>query len=534
MGRVTDQQVRKLREEMARHGRAEVASLRAGMHRNTARKYLNAAKLPSELRQPRDWRTRVDPFAEDWKAIAERLADAPELEAKHLFWDLMRLRPGVYQEGQLRTFQRRVQVWQAQHGPDKEVFFPQEHIPGEAMQTDFTWATELAITIQGEAFPHMLCHMVLPWSNWNYATVSQSESMLALRNGMAAALIQLGRVPRFHQTDNSTAATHRIAGRDSDEEASEKELTGDCYGRKTREFNAEYLAVVRHYGMEPRTIGIGQSNQNGDVEASNNALKRRLKQHLLMRGNRDFPSVEAYEGWIQDICRVVNGRRQRVEEELAAMTALRVEAFTAFDEIQTKVTEESVLVVKRNTYSVQPRLIGQRVRVRIYEMRLEVWHAGRRVLELPRLLGKNNCRIDYRHIIDALLRKTGAFARYRHREALFPSPVWHQALENLEKALGPRKGEVDYLRLLHLAASTLECDVEAALILLMEAGEVPEVDRVKALMGLHKPAEVPAIAPLQVDLGEFDGLLSALLAGGSMSANEVSGSAHGARYMEAV
>jgi hypothetical protein len=512
MDRVTDKQVRILREAMAKYGTVEVAALKARMHRNTARKYLNDLKFPSEMKQPRDWRTRPDPFAEDWPAIAERLADAPELEAKHLFWDLMRLRPGVYQEGQLRTFQRRVQVWQAHHGPDKEVFFPQEHVPGEAMQTDFTWATELGITIQGEAFPHMLCHMVLPWSNWNYATVSQSESMLALRNGIASALIQLGRVPQFHQTDNSTAATHRIPEQEDGQEAPAQELTGDCYGRKTREYNAEYLAVVRHYGMEPRTIGIGQSNQNGDVEASNNALKRRLKQHLLVRGSRDFPAVEAYETWIQNICRVVNGRRKRVDEELAAMAPMRVEAFVEFDELTTKVTEESVLVVKRNLYSVPPRLIGQRVRVRIYEMHLEVWHAGQRILNLPRLLGRNNCRIDYRHIIDALLRKVGAFARYRHREALFPSPVRHQALETLEKALGPRKGEVAYLRLLHLAANTLESDVEAALALLMEAGEVPDPDRAKALLGMEKPAEVPAIEPLQVDLKEFDGLLADTLA----------------------
>jgi hypothetical protein len=322
----------------------------------------------------------------------------------------------------------------------------------------------------------------------------------------------LGRVPRFHQTDNSTAATHRIAGSDAEDGLSEKALTGDCYGRKTREFNTEYLAVVRHYGMEARTIGIGQSNQNGDVEASNNALKRRLIQHLLVRGSRDFPTVEAWEGWVQDICRVVNGRRKRVEEELAAMAPLRVEAFAEFDELRTKVTEESVLVVKRNLYSVPPRLIGQQVRVRIYEMRLEVWHAGRRILDLPRLLGKGNCRIDYRHIIDALLRKSGAFARYRHRQALFPSPVWYEALAVLEKALGQRKGEVDYLRLLHLAANTLECDVEAALVLMMAEGEAPTPDRVKALLGLEKPAEVPALEPLQVDLAEFDGLLTESLA----------------------
>ena len=247
MAPVTDKQVRKLREEMAKHGVLEIAAMKADMHRNTARKYLNTSKFPSDLKLPREWRTRTDPFAEDWAAITERLTDAPELEAKHMFWDLMRLRPGIYQEGQLRTFQRRVQVWQAHHGIDKEVFFPQEHIPGEAMQTDFTWATELEVTIQGEEFPHMLCHMVLPWSNWNYATVSQSESMLALRNGIASALVQLGRVPQWHQTDNSTAATHRITGKeDAELETPEKELTGDCYGQKTREFNTESSPLRRN------------------------------------------------------------------------------------------------------------------------------------------------------------------------------------------------------------------------------------------------------------------------------------------------
>ena len=498
MGRVTDQQVRKLREEMAKHGCAGLASIRSGMHRNTGRKYLNTSKLPSELKQPRDWRTRLDPFAADWADIERRLGDAPELEARILFEDLMRRRPGVYLEGQLRTFQRRVKDWRAHHGPDKEVFFPQEHRPGEALQTDFTWATELGVTLQGEAFPHLLCHVVLPYSNWSWITVCQSESMLALRRGVPSALVQLGRVPQFHQTDNSTSATHEIS-------AAEAEVGG--MGHRRRAFNEEYVALMHHYDMQPRTIGIGKSQQNGDVEALNGALKRRLNQHLLLRGSRDFPTVEAWEAWAQGICRGVNERRPRVAEELAAMRPLRVETFPEFDEIRTRVTAESTLVVKRNTYSVPPRLIGEQVRVRLYELRVEVWHSGKRVLEMPRLLGKNHHHIDYRHVIDSLLRKPGAFARFRHREDLFPSPVWHQALGVLEKTLGERKGEVAYLRLLHLASKTMECDVEAALGLLLEAGEIPEPERVKALMGVENPTQAPEIAPLIVDLTEFDTLL---------------------------
>ena len=503
MARVTDQQVRKLREEMAKHGCAELASMRSGMHRNTGRKYLRTTRFPSDFKQPRNWRTRPDPFVADWPAIEQRLVDAPEFEARILFADLCRRRPGICQEGQLRTFQRRVKVWRAHHGPDKEVFFPQDHRPGEALQTDFTWATELEVTIEGQAFPHLLCHVVLPYSNWGWITVCQSESMLSLRRGVPAALVQLGRLPEFHQTDNSTAATHEIpAAGEAGENASGKPM-----GRRKRDFNDEYLDLMRHYDLKPRTIGIGKSEQNGDVESLNGALKRRLHQHLLLRGSRDFPTVEAWEAWAQGVCRTVNERRPRVAEELAAMRPLRVEAFLEFNEIQTRVTTESTLVVKRNTYAVPPRLIGEQVRVRLYEMRLEVWHSGKRVLEIARLLGKNNHHIDYRHVIDSLLRKPGAFARFRYKEDLFPSPVWHLALGELEKSLGERKGEVAYLRLLHLASKTMECEVEAALTLLMESGEVPEPERVKDLMGVEKPNQVPEIAPLIVNLKEFDILL---------------------------
>ena len=247
MARVTDQQVRRLREEMTKLGCVEVAALRVGMHRNTARKYLKMGQFPSDLKRARTWDTRPDPFSADWPEVEARLQLAPTLQARALFEHLMLLRPGVYDEGQLRTFQRRVKVWRAHHGPDKEVFFRQDHIPGEAMQTDFTWATELEVTILGQPFPHMLCHVVLPYSNWDWITVSQSESMLALRRGVPAALVQLGRVPQFHQTDNSTAATHvRAAEDEPGEDAAGKPAT-----RWTRDFNADYVEMNKHYGMIP-------------------------------------------------------------------------------------------------------------------------------------------------------------------------------------------------------------------------------------------------------------------------------------------
>ena len=212
------------------------AALRAGMHRNTARKYLRSGKLPSETRKPRSWRTRRNPFEEHWPGIVAMLEEAPELEVKTIFMDLLERHPDRYHEGQLRTLQRHVKTWRAQEGPPKEVFFPQAHRPGEAAQTDFTWANELGITIGGEPYPHLLCHVVLPYSNWGFATPCRSESLPALREGVQGAFFTLGRVPKYHQTDNSSSATHSLPS-----------------GK--REFNEEYVELMTHHSLYPGSRG---------------------------------------------------------------------------------------------------------------------------------------------------------------------------------------------------------------------------------------------------------------------------------------
>jgi transposase len=266
-------------KEIRKTGKIGDSALRSGMSRNTAAKYVKIGKLPSELMEPRTWRTRADPFDSDWDGIVERLRDAPELEAKALFETLLEMNPDQYHLGQLRTFQRRLKRWRASEGPAKTVFFAQKHLPGEAIQTDFTWATKLGITIAGEPFVHMLCNVVLPYSNWQWATVCRSESLSALKRGVQEAVFRLGKAPEYHQTDNSTAATHNLTS-----------------GK--RAFNNEYEQFIQHLGMKPRTITIGEKHQNGDVEALNGVLKRRLKQHLLLMGSKDFESVSQYESWL--------------------------------------------------------------------------------------------------------------------------------------------------------------------------------------------------------------------------------------------
>jgi len=489
---VTDGQVRKVMKEFAKSGSVSRAALKGDVDRGTARKYLTADKLPSELATPRNWKTRKDPFAEVWEQDIEPIfVDAPEIEAKLVFEFLCELYPDRFEEGQLRTLQRRKKQWLATSGPEREIMFPQEHRPGEAMQTDFTCANELGVTIAGEPFPHLLCNCVLPYSNWQRVTVARSESLLAIKHGVQEAVFHLGKVTAWHQTDNSTAATHSLP-------------------EGLRTFNDEYLAFMEHLGMTPRTIRVGASNQNGDVEALNGALKRRLRQHLLLRGSSDFDSVEEYQRFIDGVIGRANGLRiKKLEEELRVMRTLTVDRVPTFRLEDAKVCASSTIRVMRNTYSVPSRLIGETVRSRVYDDRIEVWYAQQHQVTMPRLHGEANALIDYRHVIWSLVRKPGAFQQYKYRESMFPTMTFRRAYDALIDGY-PRdkeKADLEYLRILHLAASTMEKEVESALELLLETGSLRNVDDVRELLDPERPV-IPALVEQPVDLTVYDRLLS--------------------------
>lgn len=486
--RVTDAQVRKLRSEMIRCGKVGVAGARAGMSRNTAAKYLATDELPSELRRPRTWRTRPDPFEEVWPAIAAKLQEQPALQAKTLFQELMTTKPGNYHEGQLRTLQRRLKQWRAQEGPNKELFLPQEHRPGEALQTDFTSMNSLGISIAGVPYEHLLCHSVLPYSNWGWGTPCHSESLPALKRGVQAALLRLGRLPEYHQTDNSTAATHRLE-------------TGK------RAFNDDYLEFMGHYGLKPRTIAIGKKEQNGDAESLHGALKREVDQQLMLRGHRDFDEHDEYVTWLHGILEARNrSRGGRFDAEFAAMRPLLVAPVPEYTEVDVRVGTGGMMRVKGNTYSVPSRLRDEKVRVRVFDDRLEVFYGEVRQLTIERLLGKHGHRINYRHVVHSLLRKPGAFRRYRYRDDLFPTEVFRAAFESLDARLPEREADIEYLRVLDLAATTMESEVEAALRALLERGSLPRAESIRELVA-PRQASLPELDVAPVDLTCYDALL---------------------------
>ena len=483
---ISDAQVRRLREELARGRTLQEAALRSGMDAKTARNH-RSGDLPSRRSRPRDWRTRANPFAEIWADVVAELQAAPNLEAKALFSWLQNKHPGRFADGQIRSFQRRVKEWRAMHGPGKEVFFAQVHEPGRLCASDFTHMSDLEVTIAGQPFPHLVYHFVLTYSNWEHASICFSESFESLAEGLQNALAALGGAPLRHRTDRMGLAV--------------------ANSRPQRDFTARYLGLVEYYGLVPEKTQARRGNENGDVEASHRWFKEGVHQTLLLRGSREFAARDAYALFLEDLSGSRNaGRQARFAEEVAVLRPLPARRLDICRRKPVRVDSGSLIHVDRNAYSVPARLVGERVEARLYAERLEVWYAQTLLLTLPRLYGRRRHRVDYRHVIDALIRKPGAFAQYRYRADLFPTSRFRMAYDALVEA-SPTRGSKAYLELLQLAAQEGEALVEAALEGLFAEGATPSLTNV--VNRLHKSAPLSAtdVVVEEADLSSFDALL---------------------------
>lgn len=465
----------------------------AGMSEKTAHKW-KAGALPSEARARREraWRTREDPFADVWKSELLPLLEADQdgaLEATTLLKALEEKQPGRFSSAQLRTLQRRVSEWRALHGPEREVYFEQVHVPGREGAFDFTNCGELRVTIQGVLFAHLLFQFVLSFSKWRHVTLAYSETFEAMVAGLQRAVWALGGTPAVWRSDNLSAATHQLPG-------------------GGRELTRRFEAVLDHYSVRSTRIVPGKSNENGVAEKGNDLLKRRLEQALVVRGSRDFASVPAYEAFVAEVVAKMNRDcAARLAEERPQLKPLPSSPVPEYTTYRATVRCWSTIHFAKRTYSVPSRLIGKELEVRLYATELELRYNDKPAGTIPRIRGDQPYRIDYRHVIWSLVRKPGAFARYRYREELFPSLTFRRAYDALVEARGER-AEVEYVRILHLAASTLESDVERALELLLERGERFDYAAVKALAAPEK-APVPEVHIPAPDLTEYDRLLAA-------------------------
>jgi transposase len=487
---VTDEQV-KLLMSLLNQGIVQVtAAAKAGMSERTARKYVRSGASPSAAKAPHTWRTRADPFAEVWPEIEALLKQDAGLQAKTVWEELNRRHVGLYSAGQLRTLQRRFMDWRIKAGPDREVFFPQTHVPGEQGQSDFTDMRELEVVIAGEPFMHLLYHFVLTYSNWESVSICPSESFEALSAGMQTAFWRLGGVPIEHRTDNLSAATHELA-----------ESRG-------RDFTARYRELIDHYGLRASRNFPGNAHENGDVESANGRLKNTIDQRLRLRGSRAFTSREAYEGFLDGCVQTRNATRTtRIEEERRHLRVLPARPLPAYRESYATVSRASAVRVLKCSYSVSSRLIGHRLRVRLHADIVELHHRGVRVAKMDRIVVGGKHKIDYRHIIHTLVRKPGAFRRYVFREALFPALEFRRTYDAL-LAAGSDRADMEYVRILHLAASDGEESVRSVLATLLETRIVPTYEAVRAEVRGERVAEgIPYLNITAPDLNIYDRLL---------------------------
>ena len=484
---VTDHQVRRLMSLVNTETTLAVAAAKAGMDEKTARKYRRSGKLPNECRPEHIWRTRTDPFDSVWEEVAERLKINAGLQAKTLFQDLQRRFPGEFQDGQLRTLQRRIKHWRATEGPDQEVYFPQVHKPGELGASDFTHMTSLHVTLSGQPFEHMLYHFVLTYSNWETGSICFSECFESLSEGLQNALWELGGVPKQHRTDCLTAAVKL---------------------ENQEEFTRRYQSLLAHYGLEGIHGQPYHGNENGDVEQRHRRFKEALDQALLLRGSRDFENRQLYQTFLSALFSQLNaGRSVRFREEVATLGRLPLQRLETARKINVSVSAYSTIRVRNNTYSAPARLIGEVVEVRLGSETIEVWYGQRHIETIPRLRGQGRHCIRYRHVIDWLVRKPGAFANYRYREDLFPTSRFRMAYDQMTRT-GPSKASRSYLAVLELAAKESEAGVDDALRHLLDQEEEITYEAVKALVcSAQQIAPATAICVAPVDLADYDTLL---------------------------
>jgi hypothetical protein len=464
------------------------AAAKSGMDEKTARKYVKAGKLPSELKARRTWRTRGDPFADIWEEVRENLAVNPGLEAKTLFEYLQERYPGKFSDGQLRTLQRRIKYWRVVEGPWKEIYFPQKHRPGELAESDFTHMGKLGITISGQPFDHLLYHFVLTYSNWETGGICYSESFESLSEGLQAALWELGGVPHAHQTDRLTAAVQKPV--------------------HPEEFTPRYQALLTHYDMEGRKTQSASPNENGDIEQRNYRFKKAVEQALLLRGSSDFAGLEDYKLFLKGLfARLNSGRRERFLEEQRNLKRLPERRLESCKRLSVSVGPSSTIRVNHNVYSVESRLIGEAIEVHLFADHLDLYYGQKCVGTLPRLRGEKRYMINYRHMIDQLERKPGAFENYRYREEMFPGSYFRLAYDELRTRHAPQQATREYLKILRMAAKESEAGVTMALSELCGREPITASAVEEILHAQHKPSLYAGVRIAEVDLAAYDRLL---------------------------
>jgi len=303
-----------------------------------------------------------------------------------------------------------------------------------------------------------------------------------------------GGVPEEHRTDSLSAAFNNLAERE--------------------ELTRRYRELCEHYGMRASRNNPGESHENGSIESRQGSLKRSLEQALLLRGGREFAGLQAYEQFVAETVRRLNARCARAwDVERQSLRPLPTRRTADFEEIDARVSKFGVFSAKSALYSVPSRLVGHRLKVRLYNTHLEAWLGGVKVFECERLYGsvenRHPKRIDWRHMLPSLKRKPGAFARWVLRDAMFPRSEYARTWERISGRLPERSACRLMVELLDLADQVnVVTELAAVLDTLNDRDELPDVDSLRKRFA-PRATLMPSVQVVMPSAAVYDELLEA-------------------------
>jgi hypothetical protein len=479
-----------------------VAAAKASFSASTAYRIERDPRFPSQRKAPRG-RRRPDPLSDVFETeIVPILKAAPGLRPVAVFEEMLRRHPDLG-SGIRRTLERRIRAWRAIHGEEQEVIFRQTHEPGQLGLSDLTDMDELGVTIAGAPLDHRLYHFRLAYCGFEHAhVVLGGESFVALAEGLQNALWSLGGAPREHRTDSLSAAFCNL-DRDARDDLTQR-----------------YEALCAHYGMRPSRNNRGVAHENGSIEGPHGHLKRAIADALLLRGTVDFDDLATYRGFIDEIVSRRNARNaKRIDSERVVLQELPDRRTCDYEEVIVRVTSSGGFTLRKVFYTVPSRLIGHRLRVRLYDDRLDVFVGGTHLVTLPRGRphpnGKYDQVVDYRHVIHSLRRKPMALLNLVYRDRLFPRDAYRKTFDRLRERLPDKKAcriMVDLLALAHERG----CETELAdqLTADLEAGQLPDLNRLRAHFA-PDPANLPNVVVQLVPLATYECLIGTAETGGA-------------------
>ncbi len=496
---VTDHQMR-LFMQHRQTDTVAVAAAKASMSKATGHRIAKDPRLPSMRAAPRG-RRRPDPLADVFEAeVVPMLQATPSLRPIAVFTEIVKRHPELG-DGVRRTLERRIRAWRAVHGPEQDVIFRQTHEPGRSGLSDFTDMADLGVTVAGVALEHRLYHFRLAYSGFEHAhVILGGESFVALAEGLQNTLWTLGGAPLQHRTDSLSAAFRNL---DSDARA---------------DLTTRYEALCAHYGMEPTRNNTGVAHENGSVESSHGHLKRALADALLLRTSADFPDLCSYRAFVDGVVALANTRNaKRIEAERPHLRRLPDRRTTDYEDVTVRVSSSGGFRLRKVFYSVPSRLIGHRLRVRLYDDRLDVFVGGTHVTTLtrgrPRPDGRGDSVVSYHHVIHALRRKPMALLGLVYRDQLFPREAYRQAFDALLAARPEREACRATVALLALAHERgCEAELASRLAEILEAGLLLDLDELRARFG-PDPSSVPRVTVALASLSSYECLLGPAVVG---------------------